>query len=181
MASTLYVMEAANIFCGDADPSLSHHLDIRNVKLPELVENFVDHAPGGAPWAIEIDTHINRLEATFDLAGWDANVMSILASWSLPNRNFTVWGVIRDRQSGTPLEGQAIIQGRLGRVNPQPWRRGELQHHEYSIRSITGYQLTLNQVQIYNWNFFTNQLVIGGVDMNADTNTILKIPAAVSA
>lgn len=78
MANTVYVMESANLFAGDHDPAASNHLALQEVKLPELAENFVDHAAGGAAIAIEVDTHIARLEVTFNLAGWTPHVMTLI-------------------------------------------------------------------------------------------------------
>ena len=34
--STIYVMEAANLFCGDHDPTASKHLTLSELKLPPL-------------------------------------------------------------------------------------------------------------------------------------------------
>ena len=92
--ATLYVMEAANIFAGDHDPSASNHISIQTLKLPGLENNYVDHAPGGSPMAIEIDTHLNRLEATFNLAGWTPHVAVLLRQWDQMMR--TLHGARRD-------------------------------------------------------------------------------------
>jgi Bacteriophage tail tube protein len=178
MPSNVYVMEACNLFCGDVDPSLSQHLTLSELKLPGLEENYVDHVAGGAPLAIEIDTHINRLEATFNLAGWQPEVMTMIGASRQGAQTFTAYGVIRDRRSGKALESKAIMGGRLGRVNPANWRRGDLQHHEYSIRGLTHYELYMDGEEIYNWDFFLNQRRIGGIDLNLDINTILRIPSA---
>lgn len=179
MANSIYVMEAANLFCGDSDPSLSNHLTISDLKLPGLEENYVDHIAGGASVGIEVDTHINKLESTFNLAGWSPEVMTMIGRSERAQQVFTAYGVIRDRRSGIAMEGKAIIGGRLGRVNPQAWKRGDLQHHEYSIRGIVHYELYMDGTEIYNWDFFLNQKSIGGVDVNFDVNQILRIPVTV--
>jgi uncharacterized protein len=178
MAGTIYIMEAANLFCGDEADSESQHLRLSEIKLPGLEENYVDHVAGGAPLAIEVDTHINKLEATFNLAGWQREVMTMIGRSERALQTFTAYGVIRDRRTGSALEGKAIMGGRLGRANPANWRRGDLQHHEYSIKGMVSYQLYLAGDEIYNWDFFLNQRRIGGVDVNLDLNTILRIPMA---
>src|SRR5215207_2818450 len=176
MSSNVYLMEAANLFCGDADPSLSNHLTISDLKLPELAENYVDHRPGGAPLAVEIDTHMNRLESTFTLAGWQPQVQTMIGLSTTANQVFTAYGVIRDRRNGRALEGKAVMQGRLGRVNPQNWRRGDLQSHEYAIRAIMHYALWLEGEEMFFWDFFLNTRRTGGIDVNRDINRILRIP-----
>ena len=80
MSQNIFVMEAANIFCGDVDPSLSQHLTIAELKLPNIEENFVDHQAGGSPFTIEIDTILQRLEATFVLAGWSPEVATMIGT-----------------------------------------------------------------------------------------------------
>ena len=141
MANTVYVMESANLFCGDHDPAASNHLVLQEVKLPELAENFVDHAAGGAPFAIEVDTHIARLEVTFNLAGWTPHVMTLIGQSNRARQVFTAYGLVRDRRSGEAMEAKAVFEGRLGRVNPTSFRKGDLQAHEYSVRGITHYEL----------------------------------------
>ncbi len=42
--STLYVLEAANLFCGDHDPKNSKHLTLQELKLPSLEADSGPHA-----------------------------------------------------------------------------------------------------------------------------------------
>jgi hypothetical protein len=174
--SNLYIMEAANLFAGDHNPQSSNHLTLQNLKLPGLEEQFTDHAAGGAPVAIEIDTHIGRLEATFNLLGWQPRVMTLIGQSARNRQTFTAYGLIRNRRTGEPMEGMAVMQGRLGRVNPTDFNRGTNQVHEYAIRSIVHYELKMGGEQIYFWDFFTNVRRVGGEDLNFDLNRILRIP-----
>jgi hypothetical protein len=168
-------MESANLFCGDDDPSSSNHLVLQELKLPGLEENYVDHAPTGAPIAIEIDTHMTRLEATFNLAGWQTKVMTMIGESNKQRQKFTAYGLIRDRRTGEALESIAIMEGRLGRVNPTNFRKGDLQAHEYSIRGITHYELNMADEELYRWDFFTSTRTIGGVDLDEAMRQILRI------
>jgi phage tail tube protein FII len=172
-------MEAANLFAGDHDPSASNHLSLLELQLPSLEENMSDVVPTGAPIAVEVDTHILRLEATFILAGWQPQIMSLLGESDRMRGSYTAYGLVRDRRSGEALEARAIIEGRLGRVHPTNFRRGDVQNHEYSIRAITHYELYLAQIEIYWWDFFTSTRRVGLRDLNADMNRILRIMPAV--
>jgi uncharacterized protein len=176
MSQSVFIMEAANIFCGDFDPSLSQHLTISELKLPNIEESFVDHQAGGSPFTIEIDTILMRLEATFVLAGWSPEVSTMIGSWEMAQNVFTAYGVIRNRRSGEAIEAKVILGGRLGRANPANWTRGALQHWEYAIRGITHYELYLDSSEMYFWDFFLNTCRMGGRDRNADINRILRIP-----
>ena len=184
--ATIYVMESANVICGDtggkSTAGISTHLVLQELKLPGLEENYVDHAPGGAPIAIEIPTHMNKLEATFNLAGWDPVIMSYIAREDPTKHRFTCYGLIRDRRTARAMQARAVIGGRMGRVNPTAFSKGNLMSHEYSIKSIVHYHLTIELTagqpsEIYFWDFFTSERRIGGKDQNADLIRTLAIPA----
>lgn len=171
-------LEAANIYCGSApgDNQWSNHLQLTEVKLPGFDEQYVDHRPGGAPVAIEIDTQIARFECTFTLMGWSPQVASLAHSWMVEQNMFFIYGALRDRQTGDVSNVRAELYGRLGRADPQNWRRGDVGHWSYAIRGITNYMLRIDEEPIYEWDFFTNLLRIGGEDRNADINTALGVP-----
>lgn len=44
--STIYVMEAANLFAGDHRPTASKHLESRGVEAAALQEMYQKHMPG---------------------------------------------------------------------------------------------------------------------------------------
>jgi uncharacterized protein len=174
--STIKVMEAANLFAGSDPPNASNHLALTELKLPAIEEAFSDHIAGGAPVAIRIDTHVNALDATFNLLGWNVQVMALMRSWVQTNQHFTARGLIRDRMTGKAEAAEAVMWGRLGRMNPQAYSRNNLQQHEHAINAITHYELKLGDNEIYYWDFFTNEFRVMGVDRNRETNEILLIP-----
>lgn len=187
MTATIYTLESVNMICGDTGdgsaPGVSTHLVLQELKLPGLEENYVDHAPGGAAIAIEIPTHMNRLEATFNLAGWDPEIMTFISREERRYQRFSVYGLIRDRRTSEALQGYAVIEGRIGRVNPTAFRKGDLMAHEYSIRAITHYELYMQlgkgeePWEVYWWDFFTSTKRIGGEDQNKDLVKLLALPA----
>ena len=184
--STIYIMESANLICGDiqgtSSPGASTHLVLQELKLPGLEENYVDHAPGGAMVAIEVPTHVNRLEATFNLAGWDPEIMGYIAREDAFFQRFTAYGLIRNRRTAAALQSIAVISGRLGRVNPTAFSKGNLMSHEYAIRSITHYELWMQltpgnttPTEIYWWDFFTSRFRTGREELTSDMVRILGI------
>lgn len=181
MPGSIFILEAANIFCGDQDPSLSQHLTITDHKLPKMELATVDHSAGGAPMTIEIDTILQKLESTFTLAGWSPEVATLIASWEQQHNTFTSYGVIRDRRSGIAIEAKAIIGGKLGLADPANFTRGAAQSWAYAIRAITSYQLYVDQAEVYWWDFFLNTLRVGGVDRTEERNRILRIPTFAAA
>lgn len=194
--NTLYTMEAANLICGDTGggvaPGVSTHLKILELKLPGLEEQYVDVLPGGAVIGIEVPMSIQRLESTFNLAGWDPDVLVMMGRSERRLQVFTAYGLIREKRTGEALQAMAIMWGRLGRANPTNFRKGDLQQHEFSIRSVTHYELYMQQQaqtgsqnegvntrqmrEIYYWDFFSSERRIDGVDRNAEMVQILAIP-----
>lgn len=194
MAQNVYIMEAANLICGDTGnnptPGRSTHLVLDEIKLPAMEEAYVDHMPGGAPISIEVNMHFNRLESTFNLAGWNPEIMMLIAPSRRVDQTFTVNGLIREKRSGRALKATAIMQGRLGRVNPTAFRKGDKMGHEYSIRGIVHYELwmqtdpdapsgdvsTIVQEPIYFWDFFTSEFRVGEENVNAELTRVLNLP-----
>jgi P2 family phage contractile tail tube protein len=174
-ATSLLVLEAANIFVGN-DPTASNHLVLRNVKFPTLEKSYVDFTPGGAIMGIEIDTHFNKLEVTFSLAGWSQQALSQVGIWSNASQQFSIYGMLRDRNQGGTQRVEGYIFGQLGKAAPDNFDRGTLNAIEYAIKGITHYELKINGKQIYLWDMFTNEMLVGGVDILADQNTALNIP-----
>jgi hypothetical protein len=183
MANELITLESVNLFCGatpDASDA-SNHLVLSEIKLPTLDKQFTDHRPGGAPVGVEIDTVIARLECTFSLTGVVPQVMKLINSWTDAQLWYFVYGVLRDQNTGDVAQAAGVLKGKLGRVDPTNWSKGNILHHAYSIRGIFHYELQVAGEELYRWDFPTNTLVIGGVDKNAQTNALLNIASVTAA
>ena len=174
--SKLYVMEAANLFCGDHDPTASKHLTLEELALPALEEIFADHHPGGSRVAIEVAVGIQKLTPTFKLAGWDPDLLSQFGLGAQASKAFTAYGVIRDKSTGEALEAKAVIQGRLSKVEPDAFQRGEMMGHDYAIGEVLRYALHIGGQERLYWDFFTTEWRVGGVAQNDDERRILRIP-----
>ena len=173
--STMYVMEAVNLFCGDDDPTASKHLTISELKLPDLNEQFADHAPGGGRVGIELPVGIEKLNAPFKLNGFDPQLMTQFGLGTRAAMNYTAYGSIVDRRTGRAIEAKSLMEGRLGKVNPDAFQRGELQGHEYAIHAITHYELHFDGEEKFYFDFFTNSWRVDGIDQNAELNRILRL------
>jgi hypothetical protein len=198
MPNTIYSMESCNMFCGTSQPTQSGaadslHLQLTEVKLPAMNEGNVDHRAAGAPITIEINTQIAKLECTFQLVGWNPEVAGLVSSWAAEDNSFFAYGLLRDRSSGNAIQAMAFMQGRLGLADPQMFRRGDAQHWNYGIKNITHYELLTgpgivdgsavgssasgsNTNTLVFWDFFSNTLIIGDKNINAETNGILHVP-----
>lgn len=176
--STIYIMERANLFVGIADPTKSKHLTLSELKLPDLQEIFVDHHGGGSRVAVEFGVGIQKFEPTFNLAGFDPDVLAEFGLGSKVRNVFTALGVVRDKRSGRALEARAVMEGRLGKASQNAYTPGEMTSFEYAINEVLHYEIHFDGKEKIYWDAFTNVWRVNGVDENADENLILRIPGA---
>jgi P2 family phage contractile tail tube protein len=183
MAETILTLDQANMFCGREPTDVNNglYLELTEVKLPAMNEQYVDHRAGGVPVAIEIDTMFAKLESTFQLIGWNPNVATLVASWRAEQNVFWIYGLLRDRLTAEAMRVTAKMRGRLGLADPQNWNRSGAQHFNYAIKGIIAYDLVVGNSSIYSWDFFSNRFVVGSDDRNSATNELLNIPVATAA
>ncbi len=173
--STIYVLEAVNLFCGDHDPTASKHLTITELQLPTLQEMYQDHHAGGSKVQIEVAVGIQKLEPTFKLTGWDPELLAQFGLGTGRSRVFTAYGVVRNKRTGEAIEAKAIIEGRLGRIEAEAFSRGELQSHDYSINEVTHYEIYFGDKEKIFWDFFSTDWRLDGVSQNDDERRILRV------
>jgi P2 family phage contractile tail tube protein len=177
MANNVMVMDYANLFCGSGptDDNASNHLILTELNLPAMDVQYADHRAAGAPIYIELDTGMARLEATFVLVGLTPQVMNLVNSWVLTERKFFAYGNVRDHNTGIAYQAAAAFIGQLGRADPQNFRKGDVMHTNYAIRSITHYEFKLADQELVLWDFFSNVRKFGNADKNAEINANLHI------
>lgn len=176
MANTLYVMEAANLYCGDHDPTNSKHLTIEDWTLPDLQAIYIDHMPGGSFVGVEFEVGVQKIVSNFRLKGFDPDTMKLFGIGTQLKNVFTGYGMIRDKRTGRAFEAKAIFEARLGKVTADTFKRGDSLGHAYSLNEVTHYELHFDNDELFFWDFFTNTFRVGSVDQNADLNRILQIP-----
>jgi hypothetical protein len=71
------------------------------------------------------------------------------------------------------------MEGRLSRIAPDEFKRGDLMGNDYAINELTHYELYFDRKEKFYWDFFTNGFRVDGIDTNADENAILRIPSSV--
>lgn len=166
MPNPLLVMDYANIFCGSQDDKNSNHLTLMQVQLPTMNIQYVDHRPGGAPVAIEIDTIMARFEIKFQLAGLSPQVWRLLLRFSLQANDFWIYGNVRDQLTGQAIQASVYVQGQIAAVEPSMFKRGEVMNTNYAIRGLRRYTFSLGESPLYDWDFFTNRWSVDGFDQS---------------
>jgi len=176
----IFVLTGVNLFCGDDDPTKSKALTLAELKLPTLEEDYQSHRAGGALVEIEIPVGIKKLDATFKLDGTDTDLLVKFGLNSKVRQVFTAYANISDRRSGRDIPARAIIEGRLGKVDPDAYKRGDLQAHNYAINEIVRYEYYYDGAEKVFFDFFENAWRVNGVDQLAAFNANLGIGQGVS-
>ncbi len=174
--STLYVMEAANLFCGDDDPTRSKHLSLSELKLPTLEEQFQEHHAGGSIVGIKVGVGIAALEATFKLRGWDPDLLIQFGLGTRQRHRYTAYGVIRDKRTNRAIEAKAVMEARLAKIEIEAFQRGEFTGHDYMLDEIMHYELHFDEAEKFYFDFFTQEYRVNGTSENGDERRILRIP-----
>lgn len=173
----LLITEAMNLFVGDDDPANSKHLTLMSTKLPTMEEVTQTHHGGGAVGEIEVGgLGLKALQITFKLAGKDPQVMRQFGLGSRSVMPYTAYGAIRDKRTGTYQELKVIAEGRLGRIEDDEFKRGELQGQDHVINEIMHYEVHWGGAELWFYDWKTTTWRVDGVSQNAAVRNILRIP-----
>jgi uncharacterized protein len=177
--STLYIIDAMNLFCGVVDPTASKHLSLQGVKLPSLEETMKEHEPGGGHVGIEIPVGVGKLEIEFKIVGFDPQMVTQFGLNSRVSHLYTMYGAIIDRRSGKAVELKAIAEGRLSKLTQEEFKRGDLSNQDCKISGLTHYEVWFDGKEQLYWDFFTNAWRVNGVDEMSAINSILRVPNSI--
>ena len=171
--STFFQWRGVNLFCGD--DAEGKWLTIEEVSLPELDEATDTYVPGGGHVEVEFATHLEKLEAGFNLKGEDRSIYSHFGLGAREPRKYTILGEIVNKRNGALVEGRAVIEARLGKIAPGTIKQGDLRGYEYGLTEILHYEVYEAGEELFFWDFWTNQVRSGGNDRGSATNSILQI------
>ena len=154
--STILLLEAVNLFMGDADPEKSKHLSLTSMTLPTLEYQTADHNPGGGAGEITFGMNaLKKMEPTFKIAGFDAEGYRLFGVGSGEVNTFTGYGVIRDKREAKALQGKVILRGAIGKITPEAFERGKEFGHDYSLIEVSHYELWIGGTEWWTWDFWT--------------------------
>lgn len=172
----LYIQEGFNLYVGDNGPDNNKKLNLESVKLPDLEEMTQEFYAGGAIGQISIGgMGLKALEASFKQKGWDPQTMAKFGIGRVNQEPFTVYGLVRDKNGNAPMQVKAVIRGRLTKIAPDELKRGDLFGHDYAIREILHYELYLNKLEKYFYDFAGSDWRVDGVDQFADERAMLAL------
>jgi uncharacterized protein len=176
MAASVIIWEAANLYAGDNGPNNSKHLTLQSIQIPQLKEKTEEHTPGGGIGAISIGMmSLEMLEVTFKLVGSDVQTKAQFGLGSNGSQFYTIYGALRDKNSGRAIERKLIVKGRLVECGEDEFSRGKLTTQDHKIAEVTHYELYEDKAEVHYYDFFSSIWRVGRVNQLADVNAILRI------
>ncbi|MGR6430440.1 phage major tail tube protein [Rhizobium sp. PAMB 3174] len=176
MAEQLLLLEQANIFLGDADPSASNHVKLQSVALPTLERVTTAHLGGGAVAEVNFSMSAFRaLDPSFKFAGISEDSYRLLGIGDNEPQNFTIYGALRNKQTGAMSQAKAIVTGMIGRLAPDAFDRSSTFGHDHGITEVTHYELFVGGKEWFYLDYFTSRVREFGNDVTQSVRTILGI------
>lgn len=159
MANTLFIMDAAAIFVGNADPTEAEIITIKSVKIPTLTEKTKEHMGGGATMGINLGMRVlEALELSFKLEGFNPKVMGQLMPGNSQRTDYTIRGNVRDLTANTDIGVRAIVNGRMVKYEPSEFSRDQSIESDYMIQEVYRYQLFLDDQEKFYFDYAAGPL-----------------------
>lgn len=152
--SNILHADSANIFVGDADPSSSLFLVIKNVKLPDLEETVKEHTGGGAVASVELGMGvIKALSPTFKLEGFRPEEIDPFLT---PNGRlkYTIRYNIRDIRNHGSVGVKAVVEGRMTKIAMNDFDRDKGMETDYEIKETMFYTLHYGEQEKFYFDYF---------------------------
>lgn len=154
--SDILLLEAVNMFLGDADPEKSKHLVLTSMTLPNLEYQTATHNPGGGAGEVTFGMgSVRAIAPTFKMAGFDPEGYKMFGVGSAAVNTFTCYGVVRSKREGTVQQAKAIFRGAIGKLTPDAHERGKEFGHDYNLIDVTHYELSIAGKEWWAWDFWT--------------------------
>ena len=172
----VFVLESANLFCGDVGPDNDKSLLLETVKIPDMEENVQAFHPGGSYGALEIGgLGLKELMIEFKTVGVDPQTMSQFGVFGAPQQHYTIYGATRNKVDNSAVGIKAIAWGRMRKIASDNFKKGDLFGQSYQISEITHYELYFDSVELFFYDFFSHIWRVNGQNMIGEVNSLLGL------
>jgi len=139
--------------------------DCSELGLPKITVKSEEFRPGGADVPVEVDLGLEKLEATFTLSAFDAQIMGLVAVGPGNDKQFTFRGSLAS-EDGTEKGVLVKMTGSLAESDPGSWKAGDAAELKGRI-AIKYYKLAIGDAVIHEIDINGLKRVINGVDVLA--------------
>lgn len=153
--------------------TLNQRLRLSKVKMPDLDRAKDAITLGGGWFKFDHPGEIEPMNAPFSLHGAHDDVRSLFGREAGDWTNFYYYERLRDIQNGVNKGRVVILKGLVGKVTQAEVSGKRGGETGYEVSSICGYKDIMDGRMIHRFDFFSNSLIINGVDYTAEHNRII--------
>lgn len=169
--SPLYLLTAVDVRRA-TESDTSRALTISTLTMPGLTFATGEHNPGGGVGAVNFALpRIEAPEPAFSAKGIDAEIFTGMGE---PER-WVFAGSYHRRApgGGGVVPARAIIEGAITAWEPDESDPAEFQSSTHSFNEVTHYELVLDGVELFYWDWYERVFRRNGVDLFAKHRTAL--------
>lgn len=153
--------------------TLNQRLRLDTVKTPDLTRTEEIIKLGGGFFSFANPGEIEPLTAPFSLHGSHDDIRSLFGREPGDWTTFYYYERLRDLQRGINKGRVVILKGLVGRVTPPQVSGKTGGATQYAVTSIVTYKDVIDGRRIHDYDLFSNQMVINGVDYASEHNRII--------
>jgi len=148
--------------------------EIPEITLPTLTRKLEEYRAGGMDGPIDLDFGQEKMEAELKGAGFLAGLAT---KWGARQHDATMLRFVGALSRGTSeaLEScEAVMRGRLAKIDPGSSQAGEKTEQTYSY-SLSYFRLTVGGITMFEIDIVNMVCVVDGVDIMAEVRAALQI------
>lgn len=148
--------------------------DVEEVTPPPLTIKTAEMHNGGMDAPLDIDVGMEKLETSFTLTKYDADVLGL---WGLSNGNgvaLTLRGSLKNEMDSTEKPAVINVRGRINKIDEGTWKPGEIAKLKITM-SCAYYKRSIDGAVIHEIDIINMVRIVNGVDQLAQTRKNLGI------
>ena len=144
-----------------------------NVSLPKVTVKTEEFRAGGMDSSLEVDMGVEKLECSFTLAEYSADVMGLWGVIAGADKQFSFRGAVQ-RQGEDATAIIATVGGRVKELDPGDWKAGDKATLKTTL-AVNYYRLNVNGTDVIEIDVINMKRVVNGVDQMASLRAALGI------
>lgn len=142
--------------------------------LPKLAIKTEEWRAGGMDAPVEIDMGMEKLECSFTLGEYDADLLKLFGLSDANAIRLKFTGSIEDEMGGAVTPVEVLINGRLRELDPGSWKAGDNATLKATVATAY-YKLSIDNQEIHEIDVPNMVRKIDGVDLLEGRRKALQI------